>query len=46
MEKDQKKKKVPELNPDGTLMTEEDRTETKGRAEPKPWAPAPRRDSQ
>ncbi len=45
MEKDQKMRELPELNPDGTRMTEEDRTETKDREEPKPWAP-PRRDSE
>ncbi len=34
---------TPELNPDGTTMTEEDRAKNKGTQEPKPWAPPPRR---
>lgn len=42
MEKE-RKREFPELNPDGTTMTGEDRAETKGRHEPKPWAPPPRR---
>ncbi len=41
-EKD-RKPEFPELNPDGTTMTEEDRAATKGRKEPKPWAPPERR---
>lgn len=38
-----KEKEYPELNPDGTKMTDEDKAEKKGREEPKPWTP-PRRD--
>lgn len=38
----EKKKEYPELNPDGTKMTEEDKAENKGNEEPKPWAPPPR----
>ena len=39
----ERKREFPELNPDGTRMTDEDRATTKGREEPKPWAPPPRR---
>lgn len=38
-----KEKEYPELNPDGTKMTDEDKAATKGKEEPKPWTP-PRRD--
>lgn len=38
----ERKKEYPELNPDGTTMTDEDKAEKKGE-EPKPWAPPPRR---
>jgi hypothetical protein len=41
-EKD-RRREFPELNPDGTKMTEEDRAQKKGE-EPKPWAPPPGRD--
>ncbi len=39
----ERKREFPELNPDGTAMTREDRAESTGRAEPKPWAPPHRR---
>lgn len=42
MEKE-RKKEFPELNPDGTTMTGEDRAQ-KRNEEPKPWAPPPGRD--
>lgn len=42
-ESEKRKPEFPELNPDGTVMTDEDRAATKGRREPKPWAPPPRR---
>jgi len=39
----ERKKEFPELNPDGTKMTEEDKNENKRKEEPKPWAPPERR---
>jgi hypothetical protein len=38
-----RRREFPELNPDATKMTEEDKAENKERPEPKPWAPPPRR---
>jgi hypothetical protein len=38
-----RRREFPELNPDGTKMTDEDKAATKGREEPKPWVPPPRR---
>ena len=42
MEKE-RKKEFPELNPDGTTMTGEDRAQKQGE-EPKPWVPPHDRD--
>lgn len=42
MEKE-RKREFPELNPDGTTMTDKDRAASKNRDEPKPWAPPPGR---
>lgn len=38
----ERKREFPELNPDGTTMTREDRAQKKGE-EPKPWARPHRR---